>query len=169
MIFKPKFWLLSTVNSTSRKKVSVEKKLASVNIFIFCSLHLRMINRKIFKLHIPTYVQGQIQTGIKCMGICASLVSAYFIKNWELTKRLFFFYLYFLFIWIRNSVFLIWTCLSRKFVGNCNPMHWYGVKSQYDSKLLASLNKWYICFFPWWSAAEIKCTVHVSLPKKPIN
>ena len=31
-----------------------------------------------------------------------------------------------------------------------------------DSKLLASLMQWYICFLPSWSGAEIKCTVHVT-------
>ena len=38
-----------------------------------------------------------------------------------------------------------------------------------DSKLLASLMYWYICFPLGWSGAEIKCTVHVALPKRPIN
>ena len=27
----------------------------------------------------------------------------------------------------------------------------------------------YICFLPGWSGAEMKCTVHVDLPKRPIN
>ena len=27
----------------------------------------------------------------------------------------------------------------------------------------------YTCFLPGWSGAEIKCTVHVALPKRPIN
>ena len=39
----------------------------------------------------------------------------------------------------------------------------------YDSKLLASLMQWYIYFLPDWSWAEIKCTVHVALLKRPIN
>ena len=29
--------------------------------------------------------------------------------------------------------------------------------------------KGYICFLPGWSWAEIKCTVHIALPKQPIN
>ena len=44
--------------------------------------------------------------------------------------------------------------------------------SQYkyqDSQLLASLMQLYIRFLPGWSGAEIKCTVNVSLPKRPIN
>ena len=27
----------------------------------------------------------------------------------------------------------------------------------------------YTCFLPGWSGAEIKCNVHVALPKRPIN
>ena len=27
----------------------------------------------------------------------------------------------------------------------------------------------YTCFLPGWSGAEIECTLHVTLPKKPIN
>ena len=44
--------------------------------------------------------------------------------------------------------------------------------SQYiykNSKLAASLMKWYIRFLPGWSEAEIKCIVHVALPKRCIN
>ena len=38
-----------------------------------------------------------------------------------------------------------------------------------DSKLSASFMQCYICFLPGWSEAEMKCTVHVDLPKRPIN
>ena len=47
-----------------------------------------------------------------------------------------------------------------------------GISSQYiyqDSKLLASLMQWKICFLPGWSGKEIKCTMHVALPKRPMN
>ena len=48
----------------------------------------------------------------------------------------------------------------------------FGPKSQciyLDNKLLAFLIFWYIRFLPGWFAAESKCTVHVALPKRPIN
>ena len=38
-----------------------------------------------------------------------------------------------------------------------------------DNKLLASLMQWYICSFAGWSGAEIKCTIHLAMPKRPIN
>ena len=38
-----------------------------------------------------------------------------------------------------------------------------------DSKLLASLIQWHVCFLAGWSGAEIKCTVHVALTKRSIN
>ena len=37
------------------------------------------------------------------------------------------------------------------------------------SVLLVSLMLWYICFLPWWFGAEIKITLHVTLPKRPTN
>ena len=37
-----------------------------------------------------------------------------------------------------------------------------------SSNLLLSMY-WYICFLPGCSWAEIKCTVHLTLPKRPIN
>ena len=36
-------------------------------------------------------------------------------------------------------------------------------------RLLASLMQWYICFLSGRSGAEIKFTLHVALPKRPIN
>ena len=47
-----------------------------------------------------------------------------------------------------------------------------GFLSQYiyqNSKLFFSLMQWYINFLPDWCGAEIKCTVHLALPKRPIN
>ena len=38
-----------------------------------------------------------------------------------------------------------------------------------DNKLLESLMQWYICSFAGWSGAEIKCTIHLAMPKRPIN
>ena len=37
------------------------------------------------------------------------------------------------------------------------------------SSYLAAFQLWYIRILPCWSGAEIKCTVHVFLPKLPIN
>ena len=39
----------------------------------------------------------------------------------------------------------------------------------YESKLLVFLMLWYIRFLAGWSGAEIKCTVHAALTKRPIN
>ena len=41
----------------------------------------------------------------------------------------------------------------------------HSIYNRPDSTLLASLIMRYIPFLPGWSGAEIKCTVHVSLPK----
>ena len=38
-----------------------------------------------------------------------------------------------------------------------------------ESKLLASLMYWYICYLSGWSWVDSKFTVHVDLPKRPIN
>ena len=38
-----------------------------------------------------------------------------------------------------------------------------------DSKLFASFIVWYICFPPGFAGTKLKCTVHVALPKRPIN
>jgi hypothetical protein len=38
-----------------------------------------------------------------------------------------------------------------------------------DSKLVVYFMFWYIHLLPDWSGAEINCTLHVGLPKRPIN
>ena len=46
-----------------------------------------------------------------------------------------------------------------------------GLDSQYiyqDSKFSYEVSSTFV-FFPGWTKAEIKCTVHVALPKLPIN
>ena len=52
-------------------------------------------------------------------------------------------------------------------------MHVYSVHQSiqvyYDSKFLASLIQWYICFLPGWSGAEIKYSVEVVQPKLHLN
>ena len=39
----------------------------------------------------------------------------------------------------------------------------------YSKPALAYLLLWYIWFLPFWSGAEINCTLHVALPKRAIK
>ena len=59
---------------------------------------------------------------------------------------------------------MVHTVRDHLYSNEFNPQYIY-----LDGKLLASLMYWYIHFLPGFSGAEIKYTVHVTLPKQPIS